>query len=589
MKTLMVAFWMMLAASTPRAQAPQAGLVVGSGNFFSPIVADLERAVSFYGDGLGLQVTGDPSNADDNPALRAMFGLPEARLRWTVARPPGMRTGVEIVEIKNANGSPVERRIQDPGGVTLLVQVRDIDAAFTKLKAVGAPVVTSGGKPVAVDFGSGNKGRSVIVKDPDGHFVAILQPDSPVETAAPNTANITGVRVRLTVNDAEQAMRLYCDVLGLMRRRPAGEFGSGPGVMNQFGIARGQSRAALAEVPNSGLVVEFIDFKDVERRPVQSRIQDPGSTRMQLQVRDINAAIAALKTAGGAVISTGAGTVDLPGRGGSTTKVAIVRDPNNLFLVLIGAPPAQGQNSNPDGPKQAMAPTGTLRVTFLGGNPTQGKVDSKTGAVTGPVKDLSDELARKLGVTVTVTPLNGVPAVLESLKARTADIGFAAIDPTRATEVDFSQPYILGWSSYLVPVGSTLHSVKDVDRAGIRVAANAGDSPDLFLTRNLKNATLAHFKSMDEVLAALVRGEIAGYATNRQRLLQIAAEDSRFRVLGDNFFAVEQAIAVSKGNTAALQFVNQFLDDAKASGFLRRVIDRAGLAGAADPAPPRAR
>ena len=77
--------------------------------------------------------------------------------------------------------------------------------------------------------------------------------------------------------------------------------------------------------------------------------------------------------------------------------------------------------------------------------------------------------------------------------------------------------------------------------------------------------------------------------TNRQRLLQIVAEDPRFRVLEDNFFAVEQAIAVSKGNAAALQIVNQFLDDAKASGFLRGVIDRAGLAGAADPAPPRAR
>jgi hypothetical protein len=60
-------------------------------------------------------------------------------------------------------------------------------------------------------------------------------------------------------------------------------------------------------------------------------------------------------------------------------------------------------------------------------------------------------------------------------------------------------------------------------------------------------------------------------------------------VLDDNFFAVEQAIAVSKGNTAALQFVNQVLDDAKASGFLRSMIDRAGLAGAVDPAPPRTR
>src|SRR2546423_2073487 len=84
-------------ASTAHAQS---GLVVGSGNFFSPIVGDLDKAIAFYRDGLGLNVTGNPSNADENPALRNMFGLPDAALRWTIARPADMRTGVEIVEIK---------------------------------------------------------------------------------------------------------------------------------------------------------------------------------------------------------------------------------------------------------------------------------------------------------------------------------------------------------------------------------------------------------------------------------------------------------------------------------------------------------
>jgi polar amino acid transport system substrate-binding protein len=255
-----------------------------------------------------------------------------------------------------------------------------------------------------------------------------------------------------------------------------------------------------------------------------------------------------------------------------------------LFVILLAAWPAAAQTP---GSARDVAPGGTLRVTFLGGNPTQGKVDPKTGAISGPVRELSDELGRRLGVPVAITPSAGVPAVLESLKTNTADIGFVAVDPTRASEVDFSQPYLLGWSSYLVPVASALHSVKDVDRPGIRVAANAGDSPDLFLARNLKNATLTHLKNMDEVIAGLSSGDIAAYAANRQRLLQIVAADPRFRVLDDNFFAVEQAIAVPKGNSAALAAVNLFLDDAKASGLVRAAIDRAGLMGAADPAPAR--
>jgi polar amino acid transport system substrate-binding protein len=259
-----------------------------------------------------------------------------------------------------------------------------------------------------------------------------------------------------------------------------------------------------------------------------------------------------------------------------------MREP--LFLILLAAWPAAAQTASS---AREVAPTGTLRVSFIGSNPTQGKVDPKTGVISGLVRELSDELGRRLGVPVAITPSSGVPAILESLKNNTADLGFVAVDPTRAAEVDFSQPYLLGWSSYLVLVASTLRSVKDVDRPGISVAANAGDSPDLFLARNLKNATLTHLKNMDEVMAALLSGDIAAYAANRQRLLQIVATDSRFRVLDDNFFAVEQAIAVPKGNSAALAAVNRFLDDAKASGLVKAAIDRAGLTGAADPAPKR--
>src|SRR5436190_14117767 len=112
------------AAVFVRAQAPApTGLIVGSGNFFSPIVSDLDKAIAFYRDGLGLDVTGTPANAEQNAPLRNMFGLPDASLRWTIARPPAGRGGVEIVEISKAQGKPLDRRIQDPGAFTLIVLV----------------------------------------------------------------------------------------------------------------------------------------------------------------------------------------------------------------------------------------------------------------------------------------------------------------------------------------------------------------------------------------------------------------------------------------------------------------------------------
>ncbi len=313
---------------------PPTGLVVGSGNFFSPIVGNLDRAVAFYRDGLGLEVAGEPSNAAANPALRDMFGLPDAQIRWTIGRPPALRTGVEIVEITKVPGRPVERRVQDAGAFTLIVLVRDLDTSLARLQQIGAPVVTRDGAAVSVGAG---RARGALVRDPDGHFVELFQPDPLPETSSANAANILGVRVRLTVANLERTMQLYRDALGL-QQNALGGFVSDERMRRMLGLSTGQYRLATTQVPGSGLIVEFIEFKGIDRRRITAGIQDPGSTRLQLQVRDVDAAIAALKRAGGAVVSAGGGPVALPGRGGATTKVAIVRDPDNLFLVLLQAP-----------------------------------------------------------------------------------------------------------------------------------------------------------------------------------------------------------------------------------------------------------
>src|SRR5580658_3861121 len=108
---------------------------------------------------------------------------------------------------------------------------------------------------------------------------------------------------------------------------------------------------------------------------------------------------------------------------------------------------------------QVLAPTGTLRAVFLQNNPVQGRVDPKTGAVSGPAVDLTRELGRQLGVPVSIVGVPGARPMIDSVKNHTADIGFLAFDPTRAVDVDFSQVYALSWSGYIVPVNSPLHAV----------------------------------------------------------------------------------------------------------------------------------
>jgi predicted enzyme related to lactoylglutathione lyase len=342
MKAIAVIFTCGLVTAFAQAQAPSqpgpepTGLVVGSGNFFSPIVSELDKAVAFYRDGIGLDVSGAPGDAAANSALRNMFGLPDAGIRWQIARPAVIQGGVEIVEISGAGGRQLERRPQDPGAFTLILFVRDLDATLERLQALGAPVVTSGGVPALLPFGT-QKARMVIVKDPAGHFVELVQPEQPLDTQAPATANVVGVRVRLTVDDVERSMPLFRDALGLaVLTEP--QFHDDSVVSAALGVSGAQYRFGVLQVPTSGLVFELMDYKGVDRKTIRGRLQDPGSTRIQIQVRDVDAAVAAFEDFGGEVVSTGGVPLELPVPNGAL-KVAIVRDPDNLFVVLIQAPP----------------------------------------------------------------------------------------------------------------------------------------------------------------------------------------------------------------------------------------------------------
>jgi polar amino acid transport system substrate-binding protein len=252
-----------------------------------------------------------------------------------------------------------------------------------------------------------------------------------------------------------------------------------------------------------------------------------------------------------------------------------------LALVLVCTTASSGWADD-------LAPTGTLRATFLAANPVQGVIDTATGAVSGPAVDLGRALARRQGVGFAIDGLAGVQAVIESVTSGVADIGFLAYDPARAVDVDFSQPYSLAYNTYLVPAASALRAAADVDRPGIRIGVGKGDAADLYLGRTLKHAELR--PNAGGTLAAAMQmfasGEIDAYAANRQRLVELVATRPDMRVLPDNFLAVEQAIVVRKGDAARLAIVDRFIEDARASGLIRAALDRAKLVGV-DVAPAR--
>lgn len=228
-----------------------------------------------------------------------------------------------------------------------------------------------------------------------------------------------------------------------------------------------------------------------------------------------------------------------------------------------------------------FAPTGTLRATFIGRNPVHAKVDAASGAISGLAAEFTRAAAAKLNVPFTLTGLPSASAVIASVQSGEADIGFVAYNFVRAVDVDFSQTYALVQNAYLVRTDSPFRKSEELDQSGRVIGVGTRDAADFFLTRTLDQATLKRNDGSDSDAAArmLLAGEIDAYGANRQRLTPLAARTPGVRMLEDNFYTVEQAIAVAKGRPGHLEFVDRLIDEARVSGMIGSIIDGAGLIG----------
>jgi polar amino acid transport system substrate-binding protein len=226
---------------------------------------------------------------------------------------------------------------------------------------------------------------------------------------------------------------------------------------------------------------------------------------------------------------------------------------------------------------------GALRAAYLTTNPAQVIRDPASGELRGVAVDLARELARRRGVTATLMGLDSPQGVIEAVREKKADIGFVAYNPERAGPVEFSQPYMLVQQTFLVPAGSAIRSVADLDRPGLKIGATRADSIALYLRRNLKQAQLVELTAMSpaEVRRLLGDGTVDAFGANRQRLTDVLQGAADVRLLPDDLYGVEQTIIVPAGRRDMLDAVNLFIDETRRSGFIDAAIRRSGAIGIA--------
>jgi len=300
--------------------------VLGSGSF-SPIIASLQKTMQFYAL-LGIEVpegsTTEARPYSNNQRLHSMLGTNGASERHLGARVPG-GIGLEPIEFAAIDQRPAKPRVQDPGAVTLVLLVRDVDALLAKATQAGVPVLTPGGKPVA----QANRTRSVLLADPDGRPVELRQVDPLPQTTAPATSNVIGARLTRTVADTGKTAQLYRDSLKFTFEG-ANTFAGDRDLAALYGV-EAQVRRSVMVAPGGRMTIELLEFKGANGTPLRTRIQDPGTARMQLTVRDLPAVVEMIKASGSLVTTTGDRAVALP----PNLMGVMLPDADNLYLTLL--------------------------------------------------------------------------------------------------------------------------------------------------------------------------------------------------------------------------------------------------------------
>ena len=239
--------------------------------------------------------------------------------------------------------------------------------------------------------------------------------------------------------------------------------------------------------------------------------------------------------------------------------------------------------------RSEIAPSGKLRVGLNHGNFLLVTPGSSANDPRGVAPDVARELGRRVGVPIEFIKFETAGKLGDGVKTGAWDVAFLGAEPQRAAEIAFTAAYLEIPSTYLVPAGSPIRSVAEVDREGVRIAVAEQSAYGLYLARTIKHAKLITTQGLDSSFDVFVSQKLEALAGLKPRLLTDVQKLPGARILDGQFTAVQQAIGTPKSREASARFLRAFVEEVKASGLVAEAISRNGAQGVsvAPPAPAR--
>jgi len=302
------------------------GAVIGTGAVTS-FVENMDRSLAFYHDAFGMEVPPLPESGarvynPTNAQLFAMFDIPGARERHQSAQVRGTDVRLELMEVQDVPFRTVPLRLQDPGTMSLVFEVRDLNTTLERARQAHAQVVTPGGGPVALSNGI----HAVLIRDIDGRFIELREATAQ-QASGQTESPLVAMRLSIAVADMANTLTVYRDLFGFTVEEDK-TLGADKSLRSLNGLAKAKFRRSVVLGPSGKLRIEFIEYGGVDRKPLETKIQDRGAARLQLRAEHLEALVGAMRTAGMHVVSQGGVAVPIP----PNLMGALVADPNGFYL-----------------------------------------------------------------------------------------------------------------------------------------------------------------------------------------------------------------------------------------------------------------